>query len=528
MGSPFPGKWSWEHHWWLLEPHDAVGSSLVCQKGAQMGFTEWALNRALFMMDVGGLNVLYLLPTSHDASDFSSARFDKALENSEYLSTFFSSVKNVGHKRAGNTSLYVRGSNSRSQLKSIDTALIVYDEIDEMDPKNVVLAEERQSGQAAGTQQNIKLSTPTLENEGINAEYKKSTQEHYFFKCPSCSRLTELVFPECLVITGESITDQKINNSYYICKECKTRLNHEEKSIFLKSKARGGTGRYVAGQTDRDIRGFWVPQLYSTGTIITPAKIALSYLKGLRDPTDATEFYNSKLGLPYAAEGSKVTNDEIRQCEHTYTKGPSNNQKCVTMGVDVGAVCHVWIDEWEIEENRIPGLSINDQAKPRCLFEGHTSGKVNDFEELTELLQRYGVRFGIIDSEPERRQALTWAQKHWGMILLCDFLWSQTGRQVQLANEEECTVKVNRTSWMDLALGRFRNKSITVPCDISQEARDHIKEPQRVFKKDKWGNPFGYYHSTNADHTALARVYSEIALPFAYSQNRNIDLMSVL
>jgi hypothetical protein len=530
MGAPFPGKWSWEHHWWLLEPHDAEGESLVCQKGAQMGFTEWALNRALFTMDVQGLSVLYLLPTAHDAGDFSSARFDKALENSEYLATFFSNVKNVGHKRAGNTSLYVRGSNSRSQLKSIDTALIVYDEIDEMDKKNVTLAEERQSGQKAGTQQNIKLSTPTIENEGINAEYKKSTQEHYFFQCPHCKRRTELIFPDCLIITGESVTDQKVNDSYYICKECKAKLDHETKSEWLRSSLRGGTGIYVPGQSDRDIRGFHVPQLYSTGTIITPAKIALSYLKGLRDPTDATEFWNSKLGLPYAAEGSKVSSAQIAAVMKGYTKGEKAiyGGRPITMGVDVGSVCHVWIDEWTVEETRLPGLAINDQATPRTIYEGHTSGKMDDFDELSMLMNVYGVNFSIIDSEPERRQALTWATRHWGRVLLCDFQWSQTGRTIQETPPEECTIKVNRTSWMDMALGRFRNKSILVPSDLSDEAKEHIKEPQRVFKRDKWNNPFGYYHSVNADHLALARVYSEIAFPFAYSQNLNIDLAQVL
>ena len=79
MGRPYPGAWSFKHHPWLRAMHDSDAEMNIGQKSAQMGFTEWALNRTFFMIDVKGVDCLYVLPAqTPDASDFSAARFDPA------------------------------------------------------------------------------------------------------------------------------------------------------------------------------------------------------------------------------------------------------------------------------------------------------------------------------------------------------------------------------------------------------------------------------------------------------------------
>jgi hypothetical protein len=524
MGNPFPGPWQFEHHWWLLEMHDAEAPSLIGQKAAQLGFTEWALNKTFFMMDVHGLSVLYILPSSDDASDFSSGRFDKALELSGYLNNFFSNVKNVGHKRAGSSSLYVRGSNSRSKLKSIDTAFVVYDEMDEMNAKNISLVSHRQDGQRAETQQDLKISTPTMENKGINEAYKLSTQEHYYFKCPSCRRHIELSWPDSIVITADKETDPRLAETHLICNICKATLPHQTKKEWLKPILRGGTAKFIPTHGDRVFRGFYVNQLYSSTK--EPSKLAFEYLKGKKDPTEETEFFNSSMGLPHAVEGAKITDKEIEQCTHDFTKGPSGRRYVRTMGIDVGGVNHYSIEEWEFDGHPTPGLTINDQAIPRVLDEGETSGDAYDFDELLRLIQRFDVDYCVIDAEPERRMALQFAQRLWGKVVLCDWQYSAQGRQMLKDDDEELLVKVNRTSWFDLALGRFRCKRIRLPRDLSEDYKNHIKVPQRIYKKDKYNNPVGFWDSppNKKDHLALTRVYSEIALPFAYSQTQNVDM----
>lgn len=522
MGQPFPGKWNWDHHPWLYEMHNADAPKLVGQKAAQMGFTEWALNKTFYSMDILGVSALYILPSDDDASDFSAARFDKALDLSPYLSNFFSEVKNVGHKRAATSSLYVRGSRSRSKLKSIDTALIVFDEMDEMHQANISLAEERQSGQRAETQQILEISTPTIEGFGINRDFSLSTQEHFMFKCPSCKRHIELTFPDSIVITAESELDPRLKDTHYICKLCKAKLEQADKVNFLKCKHLGGTAHMVPSYSDREWRGFYVPQMYSM--TVTPQKFAASFLRGKNDPTEETEFYNSKVGVPHAVEGAKINDTQLMECTLPYDKGKVPKKNVRTIGIDVGAVCHFVIEEWEFLRQPKPGIPLNDHAIPYVLYEGHTSGKASDFDELDQIMYNWEIDGGIIDSEPERRQAYQFATRHHGKILLVDWLHSQQGRQVIIGPEEEYSIKCNRTSWLDLALGRFKSRGIRLPRNKSTEFCNHIKAPQRVYKKDRYGNPFAVYESLSADHLAFARTFSEIALPLAASIRTSQDI----
>ena len=227
MGTPFPGPWSFDHHPWTRAMHDADEEMIVGQKAAQLGYTEWALNKTFYHIDVKGESVLYVLPsTTPDAKDFSTARFDPALELSPHLANLFSDVKNIGHKRAGSANLFIRGSRSKSQLRSISTPLVIFDEVDVMVQENITLAFERASGQLE--KQFLLLSTPTLPRMGINKYFINSSQDHYMFPCPCCSRLTELIFPDCLVITAEVHTDPRIRDSYLVCKDCGGRIEHDE------------------------------------------------------------------------------------------------------------------------------------------------------------------------------------------------------------------------------------------------------------------------------------------------------------
>lgn len=504
MGKPYPGKWDWKHHPWLKEMHDAKEELIVGQKSAQMGYTEVALNRTFYSIDVLGESVLYILPaTTPDATDFSTSRFDPALELSPHLANLFSDVKNIGHKRAGSANLFIRGSRSRSQLKSLPVGKIVMDEVDEMVQENIALAYERTSGQV---EKNIyKISTPTIDNYGINEDFRASSQDHFYFKCPACSRKTELIFPDCLIITAESHTDTKIYDSHIICKECKAVLPHGSKPEFLAS------GLWVPTYTNRVARGFHINQLYSC--TVTPPQIAIAWLKAQLNPTDEQEFYNSKLGLTHAVEGAKITDAIIDTCRKDYKKGSKGRKgTVVTMGVDVGKWLHIEINE-----------RIYDTADPyggtvRVLHQT----KVLNFEDLDGLMNEYGVNFCCIDANPERRKAMEFAQRQWGRVRLIFYGNGINGKTVAVHSDEEHTATVDRTSWLDQSLSRFRNGTIALPVDVDQEYRSHIKSLVRIYKKDQDGNPVGKYVCGNEDdHYAHARTYAEIAAFLALEGGTN-------
>jgi hypothetical protein len=133
-------------------------------------------------------------------------------------------------------------------------------------------------------------------------------------------------------------------------------------------------------------------------------------------------------------------------------------------------------------------------------------------------MRDFQVNYCIIDAHPERRKAFEFASRFWGMVRLCFYVVGISGKQIHLSDAAEPSVNVDRTSWLDLSLGRFRSGNIRIPRNVDLEYRDQLKAPIRIYDKDKDGNPVGVYSSgNNADHYAHARNYAEIALTLAVS-----------
>lgn len=509
-------SWDFKRFPWLIDMHNSDAVMNVGQKAAQLGYTETMLNVAFYNIDIYSRDVLYVLPSSKpDAGDFSASRFDPAVEDSEHLSRLFSDVKNIGHKRAGSANLYIRGAKSRSQLKSIPTGVVILDEADEMPSQNIPLAFERTSGQ---DEKSIWLvSTPSLEDYGISTYFKSSSQNEFYFKCPSCTRYINLEFPKSLKIVGEGVDDPRVKESHLICYLCENKIPHEGKADYF------STYRWVETYSDRDIKGWHISQLYST--TIKPHEIATSYFRALSDSSFEQELYNSKLGVTHEVEGARVSDHQIELTKGNYTQILYNDyHSIVTMGIDVGyPYIHYEIDEWTLPDYAT-GSDINFMSKPRVL----KVGKVRELEELDQLMIDFKVRYSVIDAHPERRKAYEFATRFWGHVRLAFYGNGVTGKQIHISDLEEPTLTVDRTSWLDLSLGRFRNRSITIPADTPMEYKEHIKAPVRIYKKDRTGNPVGTYVNSKADHFAHARNYAEIALPLAVSLSESRSIGNVI
>lgn len=515
MGKPFPGPWSFKRHPWLRDMHDSEAPLNCGMKAAQCGYTESVLNRSFYKMDIEKVDVLYVLPAKNpDASDFSVGRFDAALELSEHLQKLFSDIKNVGHKRAGPVNMYLRGAKSKSGLKSLPVAFLVLDEVNEFPPEAIPLARERLSGQL--NPQIWAISTPTITKFGISEMFEDTTQEHFHFRCPSCSRFTELIFPDCLKICGDSHYDPEVKQSTLLCKECKNVLNHETKSLWLES------GKWIPSFANREGRGFYINQMYSSATAGSPVELARAFLKTVNNPANLQEFYNSKLGLPFTVPGAQLTDSMLLECRGGHKMGPSSSSRWVTMGVDVGTWLHCEIIEWELPST--VKIDINVGAKGRVI----SAEKVLHFEELDTLMHKYRVNFCVIDANPERRKAMEFANRFWGYVKLCFYGRGVQGKQIQIPkdNDGEPTITVDRTSWLDLSLGRFKNKTIVLPIDVPLEYREHLCALVRSYEKDADDNPIGrYVKGHEDDHYAHSRNYSEIALTLmlGIGETQNIE-----
>lgn len=516
-----PELYSFDLHPWSLEMHDCPANHMVGQKAAQMAFTETAINRAFKTIDIDHQSVGYVLPTERpDAADFSSSRFDPALEMSPHLSALFCDTKNLGLKRAGMASLYVRSARSRSQLKSIPAGTMIFDEVDEMAPWSLILGRERQSGQFVKFE--FDLSTPTVPKFGINGEFILSDQRHFYFQCPRCSRHTELIFPDCLKITAETYYEEGIKNSYYICKECKKKLDHFDKVNWLRPIERGGKAQWQPSYQGRHIHGYHINQMYSF--TIEPWEFAVSALKRHASEEDETEFHNSKLGLPHVVKGAQINDDDIEECTGLYARsGSAGSNQFVCMGIDVGNKIHIEITEYLLDEKKAAKTKdVNLMSEARVLWHG----TVDEFEEIDDYVFQYDVNSIVIDRQPEQRKSKEFSNRFRGIAHTCVTTGDKiSGRDIVEHDwEDEDSISIDKTSWLDVALRRFKARTIKIPMDTDLEYRDHIKEPVRVYKKNAQGQPRGIYLAAGADHYAMARCYCEIAFKVAMAKGSNEDI----
>jgi hypothetical protein len=508
MGPPFEGPYGWKYHPWVREILDSQAGYNVTLKAAQTGFTEVGINRALFTVDVCKRDVLYVLPTATNAADFSKARFGGALEHSPYLKTLFTDTNTVGLKRAGATNLYIRGSRGDSNLKSVPASVLILDEFDEFDMKAVGLALERLSGQLK--KEVWCISTPTIPNFGVSKEFLTTTQEHFFFKCPKCSKHTELLFPDCVEIIGESVNDPEIRKSHLKCKECKNLLEHEDKPNWLNSATWQPT--YHDGDPER--RGFHINQLYSF--TVSPAEIVASYLAGQVDEAANKEFHNSKLGLGFVGDGAQVTDDHFAKCQRNHSihdPRPVDATRLITMGYDQGKTGWASIVEWFVDDPR----DANRTAIGKLLYFGKIDQNNFGLDPLDDLMVEWQVRGAVLDADPEITMARNFCRRFRKYAWVSRYRKGVTGQEMKVSEEEGGApmATVDRTYWLGMALGRFKLGRILLPVELTAEFKAHIKAPVATWQKDEFGNNRQVYMSTAADHFAHSLTYAEIALPLA-------------
>ncbi len=518
------GFYSAKYHPWVVEMHNSWAPYNYAMKGAQLGVTETAINRALYIIDKMKRNVLYLLPTSLTASDFSKARFGGALALSPYLKSMFTDTNSVNLKQAGQNTLYIRGSRGDSNLISIDVSELIFDEVDRMEEPKVLLALERLSGQLHKHVWGI--STPTIPEFGIHRLYSGSTQEHFIFKCPRCSRLTEFVWPDCVQICGEHVTDPRCKDSFLKCRECKGRIEQEEKPEFLKT----AYWQSMDPNANPEVRGFYINQLYSF--TITAGELAVAYFRGVGDELANKEFYNSKLGLPFIGDGAKVDDTMIRRCIGGHSKDdarPDRAGRIITMGVDRGKWNHIVICEWFFSDY---GMDLNASAKCKVLWEGKVLDE--DFDKrLDELMREWQVLACVVDADPGRMEARRFARRFAGFVWLCQYRKGVTAKEISIADEDDGApiATVERSNWLSASLGRFKTdpSRIELPRDVSEEFRSHMKSLVSTYVRDDYGNPMlDFVKTGGADHFAHALTYAEIALPLCAAREQNRDIKKFL
>lgn len=362
-------------------------------------------------------------------------------------------------------------------MKSIPVDRIVFDERDEMLDDMVTLAEERVSHSTI--QELMYLGTPTIPDIGVDAMYKLSSQNMWFIKCEHCGHETclEVEFPNCIQF------NTKTDTWYRACMHC-------SREIYPRN------GHWVSAREGADVTGWWISQLNSM--YIDPGKILRMY----ENPPngDLSEVMNSKLGRAYIAQENRLTQNLVWGCCSSDPMAARHDGPCFS-GVDVGKKLHVVI-----------GV-----RKTNSMLKILKVARLDNWNELHEINQRFNVTTCVIDYKPEIHKVRDFQQSEPYSVFAADYVERKIGGYTW--DDRGMSVKANRTEVCDathdlvITPGRLelpaRNKELEQfafeMCNIAKKLMD---DPfgGKIYRYRQLGNDM-----TGPDHYRHAMNYALLA-----------------
>lgn len=494
---------SLQDHLYLVQIYNDNSQIIVVKKSGQAGLSELFVSMALFACDERKLDVLYVMPTNEDVSDFSRMRFGPAIEASPYLSHLieqaqrrmtgkYRGVDKVSLKRVGDNWLVFRGGvvsadGKARQLKSVPADIVFFDEVDEMNPQAISIALKRLGH--SGIKEERYISTPSYPSVGIDTLWKISDKKEWFVPCPHCGRRQQLLY-ENLVIEVDDFDrpiawHEKDGVPFIACVYCG------------KAMDRLAAGEWIAERPASAISGYHPTKLFS----------AQNTLKSIIDNQDTLdeskkrEAINQDLGQAYSPRGGNLSDDLLDECRRKYSFGVVKNKKTFA-GIDVGPnMKHVAI--------RIGGSS----GKYRLIY----AGEISTFDEVVYVLKKFNVGTGVIDALPETTKARELqAQMRRGKIWLAYYNLSPIGTKyidpIQWVKSDG-VVNLDRTRVMDGMYARFYTQENLLP-ENARNIKNYYAQlaaPVRITEKDSRGISVARYVETSPDHYAHAETYCYVA-----------------
>ena len=500
---------TFENHPYLEEIYRDETDKLVILKGAQIGMSEMCIARAFFW--TGGLKLVtaYYFPTRDLLESYSHARIDTAINLSPELRDLVTNpdvkkilgvkaTMNVKLKELNGRFIYFQGAQKRRQMIMVDADAIILDEFDEFSDEATAAIRQRLAGSPA--KKELNLSTPKYPNTGIHEAYKETDRRVYMFRCHKCGKERPLEFPK-------SIIKNRRGEWIFACPLCGAEIDR---------LARGGKrARWVVtGERNNDVHGYHVPGMLSPGR--TAESIMRDWqIAEAKGGARLAEFHWSALGIPFAPKGSQLTGEDLDACIATGPSGgvnaayqiPVGAVKAAVMGVDVGRVLHVEIQEIPLGKNTA-------YTKPRVVYAGEIGNGSFDARErevLDRLMEQYNVRLAVMDALPETRFTMDFVKK-WRMKARA-IRWRSDAKE-HIAEGKNRQIMVNKTLAYDDRVRQIQMGSLLLPTNIRSVSGyyDQNIAPIRTREEKADGTVTHIYDNCQkADHYGDAGAYATLA-----------------
>lgn len=432
------------------EFQEAIASSeameIYVRKCSQIGLSELSVRIALACCNLEpGFTVIYTLPTSRFAGQFSTTRIDPIIDTSPTLSQVVSKhLNNNEIKQFGQSYMYIKGTHGSSAAISIPADMIISDEVDFSDLEVLSNYESRL------THSRFKLrryfSTPTVAKYGVSKGFEQSRRHWYMLKCSCCGHQFVPDYFEHVRLPGyrrESLRQFKVTDidlydlrtAFVECPKCGGKPD-------LGADYREWVCENTEASTDRvgfQVQPFDAPNIITMGDLIKASTRYARY----------ADFVNFNLGLPAEDHESSFSKAEL---EAMFVTGPSWNFATHVMGVDMGKDCHIMV------------AGVTDEGQLRIVHTESVEARLFE-KRKTELCSDYRVISCVTDLHP-------YAETIWRLQRSDPYLWAaqfvtaRTFQPYELLHKEGDTeagtgetreVRINRNMALDSLMTAVRN-----------------------------------------------------------------------
>lgn len=320
----------------LLSPSDPC-QQIVVMKGAQLGFTECAINYMFYTIDYSPAPMLYVQKTLVDMDVFVKQRFEPSLDEMPDLAARVG-TQTRGRKTGDTAKVKVfpggmirfGGANSAASLRSMPIERLILDEEDSYDQD--IQDEGSPSELAIRRTANFprrkiyRLSTPTMkETSVIEPLFEGGTKERYYVPCPDCGHMDYIRWDR---IKWEN-DDPK--TACLLCTKCGVLIEERHKTKMLMH------GEWRPENPEAPYPSFHISSLYSPYGFYRWSEAVSLYLRAIRTHDNALlkTFVNTVLGETWSESGRIIKANILMERKEQYPAEVPDGPVILTGAADV-------------------------------------------------------------------------------------------------------------------------------------------------------------------------------------------------
>lgn len=468
-------------HPYLFHIYADQTPNLVVRKAAQVGMSTAEILKNHYDAKQYKLDIIYTLPTDNDVKVFVGGKVNRIIASNPCMLADVADKDSIEQKQVGNSMIYFRGTWTKKAAIMVTADRLSHDEKDSS--KLDVIADYQARTQHSAFKQTHTFSHPSLPETGVDADWLKSDQKHWFIQCPHCLKWQYLSWsldnPRKMSIDFE--------RKAFVCKKCREVLpTGPDNDVRLR-------GQWVAKYPERSsfFSGYWVSLLMAHW--VSAAEIIAKF----EDKDTTPEFFATKiLGIPFADGTAKLLRQHFMQNLTGALWAPGTSER-VILGVDTGLRLDYVLG------NR-KGLFHHDDT--------------DSYDDLDAIMLRWPNCVAVFDGGGDLIGPHKFAEKWKGRVYFCYLGGDRKTKELVKwgKGDEHGAVTADRNRMIQLVVDEYRNRRIPVHgseaewfeywLDWNNLSKIKVLDPDtNVVKGYKWVR-------SGRDHRALATVFWRVGM----------------